>query len=525
MKSSHCFGLGIFIIMLFPITVSFAQIFNKGVFHVKPNEDVYIQGDFTNMTGGRLTLLGTIHLDGNWTNNESTSNIMNNATNGLLRLEGTSQQVMSGISSTKFTNVELANAAGVSLGIDEEVRQVFTFTAGKVFTNTSYLIISDNSLGSLVGYDVNKYVVGNLRRYMTGTSQYDLPVGTTANYELAQLKFASISGMNYVNAFFVAGAQGAPPQHPASGTIYVFPDVMNPVSNPLANPMAKYSYISSFLNAGYWSITPNAGYSSPVFKLTLTERGQTNGGTVAGQHAVIKRIDSGNPWVAQGIYPFNSQSGTGSNPITVYMDQMNTFHDFIIGKSTDSWGPLAIELIAFDAECLDGRVKISWTTSNEENNDHFTVEKSPDLMNWTEVGRIPGQLRSSGNISYDLFDDFPNTGITYYRLKQTDVDGMVNIFRDQWIRYTNCTEGSDTWVKITMGSHYIVNAAFVANAVLPFTLRIFDPLGRLVKEEKGMTNLGYSSASLSLQGNPDGLYMIEFRAGNMHRNQKILINR
>jgi hypothetical protein len=85
--------------------------------------------------------------------------------------------------------------------------------------------------------------------------------------------------------------------------------------------------------------------------------------------------------------------------------------------------PLPITLVDFDANPYLNNVKTSWTTSSEINNDFFTVERSPNGVDFTPVGRVEGAGNSDYEINYTLIDKNFDSGINYYRLKQTDFDG------------------------------------------------------------------------------------------------------
>lgn len=85
---------------------------------------------------------------------------------------------------------------------------------------------------------------------------------------------------------------------------------------------------------------------------------------------------------------------------------------------------LPIELVNFDAKLSPQEtVDLTWVTSSERDNDYFTVEKSMDGISWTEVGIVGGAGNSSTTKNYELEDDNPSIGMSYYKLKQTDFNG------------------------------------------------------------------------------------------------------
>ena len=54
----------------------------------------------------------------------------------------------------------------------------------------------------------------------------------------------------------------------------------------------------------------------------------------------------------------------------------------------------------------------------------FSIERSQDGENWSELLTVPGAGTSTDAIDYEAVDTDPFAGISYYRLKQTDFDGQ-----------------------------------------------------------------------------------------------------
>lgn len=98
--------------------------------------------------------------------------------------------------------------------------------------------------------------------------------------------------------------------------------------------------------------------------------------------------------------------------------------------------PLPIELLSFAAKQDNNAVRLSWATATEQNNDHFTIERSTDALTYETVGTVDGTGNSSIGHSYDFSDKHPEDGINYYRLKQTDYDGHSNYFNVITADYT-----------------------------------------------------------------------------------------
>lgn len=110
---------------------------------------------------------------------------------------------------------------------------------------------------------------------------------------------------------------------------------------------------------------------------------------------------------------------------TEYENQYSpsTFYTIVFGVS-----PLPVELTSFNAELINNRVEITWSTASEINNDYFTIEKSIDAENYEILDEVTGAGNSQTVINYSYIDYDVYNDLTYYRLKQTDFDGKFEYF-------------------------------------------------------------------------------------------------
>ncbi|MFK8009720.1 MAG: T9SS type A sorting domain-containing protein [Saprospiraceae bacterium] len=97
-------------------------------------------------------------------------------------------------------------------------------------------------------------------------------------------------------------------------------------------------------------------------------------------------------------------------------------------------GSLPIELISFRADYQQDKVKLTWVTANEINNEYFTIQHSVDGINFRDVEDINGTGNSTSIQSYFTFHKEPMRGINYYRLKQTDFDGTSSLSNIEAVR-------------------------------------------------------------------------------------------
>lgn len=89
---------------------------------------------------------------------------------------------------------------------------------------------------------------------------------------------------------------------------------------------------------------------------------------------------------------------------------------------------LPIELLSFNAICSeDETITLNWSTASETKSAYFTLEKSSDAIDFYALGTIPAAGKSFSELQYHYLDKEKN-GDSYYRLKQTDLDGFESIY-------------------------------------------------------------------------------------------------
>lgn len=94
---------------------------------------------------------------------------------------------------------------------------------------------------------------------------------------------------------------------------------------------------------------------------------------------------------------------------------------FTLGNTNASI-PLPIELVSFNAKLQNQSVLLTWSTASEHNNDFFTIERTQDAKEWLNIGDVKARGNSTFKQDYRLVDEKPYAGVSYYRLKQTDLD-------------------------------------------------------------------------------------------------------
>jgi len=140
--------------------------------------------------------------------------------------------------------------------------------------------------------------------------------------------------------------------------------------------------------------------------------------------------------------------------------------------------PLPIELLHFTATAKEASVALRWSTATEINNDYFTVERSADGEHFEPIGRVKGAGNSNKEQHYQLMDNQPYSGISYYRLRQTDVDGSTTTAPMQAVEF-----GAGSHLEASLfpnPANHEARLSYHTGIAEPLQLQLFDVSGSLV---------------------------------------------
>jgi hypothetical protein len=182
----------------------------------------------------------------------------------------------------------------------------------------------------------------------------------------------------------------------------------------------------------FWIIDANGYTTKPAVNLSFTyidaEWASNGGNSITESELRAQRFNntSGiNDWEGTTAFPPAGTIDITSNTVSnVSVSAANFFKVWTLNASSV---PLPIELINFTASCKNNKTEINWSTISETNNDYFTLEKSFDGSNYYEIALIEGAGNSTQINNYSYSDEALNA-TAYYRLKQTDFNGTINLF-------------------------------------------------------------------------------------------------
>lgn len=150
----------------------------------------------------------------------------------------------------------------------------------------------------------------------------------------------------------------------------------------------------------------------------------------------------------------------GSTMNGEYVAQFNGITSFSGGTGATGIGPLIndplpVTLLYFVANCQSNDVLLSWATATEKNADRFVVEASNDGIEFASIGEILANGQSNVLQSYQFLVNAST--YSYFRLKEIDFDGSVEIFK---IIENPCIELQDA-----VNARYSPSEGFVVDIV------------------------------------------------------------
>ena len=105
-----------------------------------------------------------------------------------------------------------------------------------------------------------------------------------------------------------------------------------------------------------------------------------------------------------------------------YSRTQTGFTSFSPFTVTSGIGLVPLKLLSFVAKDRSKDVLLTWKTENEINTASFSVERSEDGIHFNSIGTLAA-YNTAGRHQYNLTDGQPLKGISYYRLKQVDLNG------------------------------------------------------------------------------------------------------
>lgn len=385
-------------------------------------------GGILNVSNGRIANSGTVYLDGNYTENTGATYTAG-ATNWLTFENAAAVQTLTMTSSLPRLRVDNNNI--LELGAPLTVTDAIDFMlTGKVRLGNFDLTAQNVALNNYtdVGYVVTNgagslkqtFAAGDIKEFPVGNSTYN-PVILLSNSGATDIFAVRIE-----DQVLQGGTSGAG----------VNTDIV----------ARTYHIAEAAAGGNDMDILVEWGEAEevPTFSRAMSGIAHWNG-------------------TSWDVPTFSAATAGAATRWTQSLAGQTSFSPFIVLDNTSALaGTFPIELLGFDAERkANNRVHLDWRTGSELNNRGFYVERMLEgETEFSEVGFIEGFGTTDITTNYSFVDENAATVVSYYRLRQVDLDEKVSFSPVRAVRglelgtesallYPNPTKGN---ISLRMGA-------------------------------------------------------------------------
>lgn len=450
--------------------------------------------------GFSLNVHGNYQQDGNLVAN----------TNTIVRMlhNGTPTSATMQVTGTgNFFNLlinKLAHQVTLLSGI--QVNNQLTLDNGELNLNNNTITIQNPSVGAIVRNN-NAYIrsetnaaTNNSRicwNTSTNTGAYVFPFGVSAS-EYIPVTFNKLTNTN-TTICIATRATGSDNTPWAAGVTNV-------------SGISGATAINDVIDR-WWNITSSVNpLPAPGANVTFRYRGVENTLAPAQTDNIAAQHWNGTDWDA----PYMNSSPavtTGIGSVTA-IGLMN-FSPFVLVREIR---PLPVRLIDFTAEAKNSFVTLRWRIAQKVNNETHIIERSANSIIFEPIGIV----KSENQDNFEWIDKLPLQGVSYYRLKRTDVQGGVEYSQIRAINLIDAfAEGMFVIPNPSNGE-----AVLITLQSTPFEngkLTITDALGRIIFEQIIRTNeLGRVDTQLHNLLSK-GIYIAQIQTERKIYQQKVVI--
>jgi hypothetical protein len=337
--------------------------------------------------------------------------------------------------------------AGASLDIDANLTNsgafsvygVVSLLAGRTWTNTGSVIVYSNG-GYLLLYGtfnhnsstltvsgiLDLYGIFNNSANSSVNSGGTLQINPSSEFRTTSTFSSTGSLLNYGSFTHTSGTVTNNGTYTGQGN-YLSSTFVNPSSGILGvdGEIDDLTFGAGFTNSGAIKFEFRSG---DFDKITVTGTA-TLGGTFTAS------FPDGVPAVNTQFTVLTATTRTGTftnSSVNLGGGQYaNVSYTSTSVRITVASAPLPIELTRFSAHWQPATkaVQLDWRTAREHNNKGFEVERSTDGVHWQTLGFVAGKGTTGQPQDYLFQDETPTPGLNYYRLRQLDTNGEVNLLK------------------------------------------------------------------------------------------------
>lgn len=429
-------------------------------------KDLIVEGTLV-INGGSLEVYGNLTVNGQIISDQ-----------GLFKFMGDSSTSVNSANDVDLfrMHVEKGNAAVLDLNTKIKIKDSLSLVEGIVLTTNSDIVTILSGAKSSSGNNLS-YIEGPMKK--VGTDSFVFPVGNNGSW--ARLGITAPSSISTFRAR------------------YYNTSFSNTTS--INTPLQRVSTLE------YWDLSRTAG--SGMCRVMLFFENATGSGiyNVDTSHLTVAHW-GGASWSDYS----NVQDSISGNKGFVQSDWVSNFSPFTFGANTNS-NPLPVTWINVQAQWLNEDGLVEWSTSSQNNNQFFDIERSYDLQNFEYIGRLDAK-QVSGIHHYQFLDESLRTTkskVIYYRIKQVDFNGD---FSYSSIALLNSTKETNLVISPNPASSIIqLDGIFESE----FEIVLYNMQGLEVSRS-------INQKSIDISGMRKGCYFVEIKSRSQIETLRLFIN-
>jgi predicted esterase len=172
--------------------------------------------------------------------------------------------------------------------------------------------------------------------------------------------------------------------------------------------------------------------------------------------------------------------------------------------------PLPIKFVYFNAGCQSSAVNLQWRTSQEQNVQRYSVQRSVDGLKWEDIGTVPALGQGTQDRSYVFTDKLPASWNSFYRIVEYDLSGKQTL---SGIVKSNCSSKEEVNLYPNPSSgNSSLHISLVSSANV--TVQVLDSKGALMQQKQIQLPSGISTVPLDMNNYAKGVYTLKINYGS-----------
>jgi hypothetical protein len=445
----------------------------------------------TNISGNMVTPIvtagaGTLNIAGNMDNPTISPTYT-----GTVNFNGNGTQTLTG--GAIFTNLGMTNAAStLTLAGNVIVTGTLTLTAGKINMGPNLLTLSNTTpANQLSGGSSNSYAYTTsqggrlLRQNLAAATQYNFPIGTPTEYLPVTVTPTTVS--NFAMSVYSPAT--------SDGTVG-----------------GGLIFNKAYMVNAMWFIDRSVGTGNST--ITIQWADALEGSNFAGLGD--NQIGISN-YVAGWLPAIATSANAAANTVT---ETFNTFSPFGVGLLG---AVLPVKFGSIKAYEKQNGVQLDWKVYSENKVKNYEVERSADARSYTTVGSLPALYNNTSDGDYGFFDANPLSGISYYRIKNNDMDGKSSYSIVIRVNRNKSIKGLSLYPNPAVNGNVLLQGSDLGRG--NYKINIFGANGQEIYKQQIKHNGGTISQTIELPSTiSKGIYILSVKDenGNIIFNEKLV---